>query len=70
MVIGFSDDKTGKRNEVRLSNDGPRPVVYVDGVVYSYDELSKLDSNKIESVSVFKNEPDYPDGRIVVVLKK
>lgn len=70
MVIGFSDDKTGKRNEVRLSNDGPKPVVYVDGVVYSYDELSKLDSNKIESVSVFKNEPDYPDGRIVVVLKK
>lgn len=69
VVEGFSIDILGSLE--------PNPVVYVDGIEIKYDELSSIEPETIDSVSVLKNESATAvygekgkNGVIVIKLKK
>lgn len=59
----------------KLQNDSPAtirqkaPAVMVDGQPFS-GSVSDIDSERIEKVEVIKNDPAYPDGKVMITLKK
>lgn len=46
------------------------PAVFVDGKKISSDALKDISPETIESISVRKDIPEYPNGAIYVILKK
>lgn len=45
-----------------------KPVYFLDGKKFDGD-LKELDRDKIESMTVVKNDPAYPQGKIMIVTK-
>ena len=64
IVIGYGKDKPTKKYEVT-----GKPTVYVDGKLFT-EGLDKIDPNTIESITVRKDAPYQPNGRIDITLKK
>ena len=53
---------------VVLSEDR-KPVIFIDGKKYE-GKLNDLKPENIESITVRKDNPEYPDGVMEIVLKK
>lgn len=45
-----------------------KPTVFIDGVLFTGD-LSSIPSDEVSSMYVIKNDPAYPNGKIMVVTK-
>ena len=45
------------------------PAVFIDGVL-SKNGVADLDPKTIESIYVWKDKPEYPNGRVDIKLKK
>ena len=37
-----------------LNNDGNKPLIMVDDMQYTYEQLSQINVNEIESISIFR----------------
>lgn len=59
---GTPQEKSGTK-----AADG-KPVYFLDGKKFDGD-LKELDRDKIESMTVVKNDPAYPQGKIMIVTK-
>lgn len=46
-----------------------RPAVFIDGKRVDAD-LDTIPSDNVESITVRKDNPDYPDGAVYIILKK
>jgi len=49
-------------------NKDAKPVYFVDGKLYTGD-LNSMDPSYIESIRVVKNDPEYPQGKIMITTK-
>lgn len=56
--------------KIIATDNRPAPDITIDGKAATAADVQALDNNEIESVSVVKNNPDHPNGLIVIVLKK
>ena len=78
-------DKVTENSVNMQDEEKPNPVVVIDGKVVPHDEMSKLDPNTIDNMSVFKGDKakeyaaeldlnisadDVKEGLIVITLKK
>ena len=59
--------QTPRETEV-ITSDG-QPQVIVDGTAIPYESIKSIDNNAIESISVWKNQPEYPYGVIEIETK-
>ena len=48
----------------------PAPDYTIDGKPATAAEVEKLNTDEIEHISVFKNDPNHPNGLVVIELKK
>lgn len=59
-VVGYSDAKPTEGIKIKITNttssNGEDPIYILDGKEITKEELQKLDPNKIESISVFKDK--------------
>lgn len=56
---------------IKLDRHGNKaPAILVDGKLSDIDALSKINPNDIQEITVKKDNPDYPDGLLIVTLKK
>lgn len=58
----------------KLSKDEKQPAVskiaiFIDGEKVTKDELDRISPDKVESVTIIKDDPAFPDGKMVVKLK-
>lgn len=63
-----SDVSSSPAGEVK--EDKETPAVFVDGVLIPYGDLQKINSGAIKSMVVVKNDPAYPQGKIMVSTKE
>lgn len=56
--------------KIIATDNRPAPDITIDGKAATAADVQALDNNEIESVSVVKNNPDHPNGLIVIELKK
>lgn len=69
-------NKTKKHEKLHVRlKDSLKPDVYIDGKKYDYTVLEWIDPNKIESISVVKDElalKDYnaPNGVLLIEIKR
>lgn len=61
VVVGYT--------AANSQNSGKEPIVFVDGKMYT-GSIKNIDPDAIESITVIKNDPAYPEGRIEISLKK
>lgn len=52
-----------------LKDESKQPAVFIDGKETPYSELSLFNTDNIESISVLKNNPKYPNGVIMITTK-
>lgn len=52
------------------SSQAAKLTVFVDGKKIAKEQLMELDPNKIESMAIEKDDPAYPDGKVLITLKK
>lgn len=62
-IVGFSKD------DICNEPNAPMPAIFIDNEKYT-GELKDLDKDKIESMTVVKDDPEYPQGIIKIKLKK
>lgn len=71
-VVGVKTIKKNEKPDKIVISDGKNrwsnPAVFVDGVRYTQD-IETIDSSIIESISVLKYDPEYPDGVIYIITK-
>lgn len=60
--------ETEDANEANEEKTGKKPTYFVNDKLFD-GELKDIDSSAIESVDVVKNDPAYPQGKIMVYLK-
>lgn len=58
----------------RLSKDEGQPAVskiaiFIDGEKVTKDEFDRVSPDKVESITIIKNDPAFPDGKMIVKLK-
>ena len=80
VVVGYgtmkkSEDEAPVVSTIKMKNDivdynlgSGNPVYFVDGEQVS--DIKNIDPDKIKSITVKKNDDQYPDGAIYVELKK
>lgn len=77
VVVGYgtikkSEDKTPTASTLKINDDynfgSENPVYFVDGK--QVNNVNDINPNTIESVTVFRNDPNYPGGKIDIKLKK
>ena len=47
-----------------------RPAYFVDGKEAESEILGKLNRNDVKSITIIKNDPKYPQGKIDIYMKK
>ena len=71
VVVGYGRGADNSKT-IQLRNSdlsGPNaPTITVDG--QKVNTLDNIDPENIESISVFKDKPEYPNGLVEITLKK
>lgn len=72
--VAVGEDNEGDIRVVAFSPDGENssketPAYFVDGKLFTGD-LNEITVSDIESMTVVKDDPDYPQGKINIVMKK
>lgn len=60
---------TGSNGEA-TTLQGSNLTIFVDGKKIDTSELNKIKPDDIAAMSIEKNDPEYPDGKVIIVLKK
>ncbi len=69
---------SSERNTIRMQDKAgssylpastDNPDVIVNGEEYAYSKLDKIDTSTIKDISVYKNNPNHPNGLIIINLK-
>ncbi|MDE6267478.1 MAG: TonB family protein [Muribaculaceae bacterium] len=62
---------SGQSQNISFTIDTDKtPSYMIDGVIVSGAELQAMSAGDIESISLFKDNPDYPNGLIKITTKK
>jgi hypothetical protein len=72
MLSFAQDNKESQRKGIRDSSvikEVVKPAYFVDGKEVENNILSKLNPDEIKSITVIKNDPKYPQGKIEVYMK-
>ncbi len=64
-VYSFRNDQ---REDTVKSTEG-QPHIILDGTPMPYEDLISIDPNAIKSISVWKDQPEYPNGVIEIETK-
>jgi TonB family protein len=71
VVVSYSPTETARRNgEWKTDKHTDKEATFmVNGKVMTADEVKTIKPGDIDSITVVKNNPDYPDGLIQITLK-
>lgn len=68
MPIGLSSLRNESQNDSTKTLDGP-PLIILNGSPIPNEELTSVNPEAIESISVWKDQPEYPNGVIEIKTK-
>ena len=67
-VVAFKSDSTQK-TVLNYDSLKKKPAIFVDGTLFTGD-INSISPDDIESITVHKDRPEYPDGLLDITLKK
>ena len=67
-AISFASSIKTAKDADETKTDG-QPTLIVNGKVMTYEDLYSVEPSAIESISVWKNQPEYPNGVIEIKTK-
>lgn len=70
IPVEFKTTSGEPKSKLSVTFNDKRPAIEIDGEIRDMTALSEIAPNDIESMTIKKDDPQYPDGKIIVKLKK
>lgn len=70
IPVEFKTTSGEPKSNLSVTLNGKRPAIEIDGEIRDMTALSEIAPNDIESMTIKKDDPQYPDGKVIVKLKK
>lgn len=68
-AIGLESFKQTKKDTEEVKTLDGTPHIIINGNAIPYESINSIDPNAIESISVWKDQPEYPYGVIEIETK-